>query len=44
MVSQLLKSDPYALQAEVRPATASKVADLAYAWQDADWQQEPPGL
>lgn len=36
---QLLKSDPYALTAEVRPATASKVAALDYAWGDADWQK-----
>ena len=34
----LLKSDPYALTAEVRPATASKVADLTYAWQDEEWR------
>ena len=35
----LLKSDPYAFGAEVRPATASRVQRLEYAWQDAAWQQ-----
>ena len=35
----LLKSDPYAVTAEVRPATASKVADLGYSWQDGEWQR-----
>lgn len=32
------KSDPYGFQQEVRPKTASIVADLdRYAWSDADW-------
>jgi 1,4-alpha-glucan branching enzyme len=32
------KSDPYGFQQEVRPKTASIVADLdAYTWHDADW-------
>ncbi len=41
------KSDPYGFQQEVRPKTASVVADLnRYAWSDSDWlerrrQQEP---
>jgi 1,4-alpha-glucan branching enzyme len=35
----LLKSDPYAFRAEVRPATASVVDKLNYAWQDAKWQE-----
>lgn len=34
------KSDPYGFQQEVRPKTASVVADLdAYQWQDADWME-----
>jgi 1,4-alpha-glucan branching enzyme len=32
------KSDPYGFHQEVRPKTASIVADLtSYSWQDADW-------
>ncbi|WP_435016999.1 1,4-alpha-glucan branching protein GlgB [Tundrisphaera sp. TA3] len=32
------KADPYAFAAEVRPGTASRVADLdAYAWKDQEW-------
>ena len=34
------KSDPYGFQQEVRPKTASVVADLeAYGWQDQDWME-----
>ncbi|WP_416676276.1 1,4-alpha-glucan branching enzyme [Egbenema bharatensis] len=34
------KSDPYGFQQEVRPKTASIVADLdSYEWQDADWME-----
>ncbi len=32
------KTDPYGFQQEIRPKTASIVADLdSYTWQDADW-------
>jgi len=31
------KADPYAFYAEVAPRTASRVWDLAYQWQDAEW-------
>jgi 1,4-alpha-glucan branching enzyme len=31
------KADPYAFYAEVAPRTASRVWDLAYEWQDAQW-------
>ncbi|MFP4148496.1 MAG: 1,4-alpha-glucan branching protein GlgB [Nitriliruptoraceae bacterium] len=31
------KADPYAVHAETPPLTASKVWDLAYAWDDAEW-------
>ena len=36
-----LKSDPYGNQAEMRPDTASIVADLnQYSWEDAKWMKE----
>lgn len=36
----LYKADPYAVQAELRPGTASRVYDLAgYNWQDDAWQR-----
>ena len=36
-----LKADPYANQAELRPATASVVADLTkYIWKDQNWMKE----
>ncbi|MEK5237727.1 1,4-alpha-glucan branching protein GlgB [Paenibacillus sp. FSL L8-0470] len=35
-----LKADPYAFKAEVRPATASVVAELSgYSWGDAAWRR-----
>ncbi len=35
---RMLKADPYAFWAEVRPGTASRVYELAgYHWNDADW-------
>ncbi|WP_244533288.1 1,4-alpha-glucan branching protein GlgB [Paenibacillus sp. 453mf] len=41
----LLRADPYAFQAEVRPATASVTTDIeGYVWHDAAWrrkQKEP---
>ncbi len=33
----LMKADPYAFEAEVRPATASVTADLEYSWKDETW-------
>ncbi len=33
----ILKSDPFAFFSEVRPDTASVVADMDYAWQDTRW-------
>ncbi|SET31727.1 1,4-alpha-glucan branching protein GlgB [Paenibacillus sp. NFR01] len=39
--TSFLKADPYAFKAEVRPATASVVADLSgYTWGDAAWQRK----
>ncbi|WP_106767733.1 1,4-alpha-glucan branching protein GlgB [Paenibacillus faecalis] len=36
-----LKADPYAFQAEVRPATASVVTDLSgYQWNDNAWRRK----
>jgi 1,4-alpha-glucan branching enzyme len=38
------KADPFAYQAEVRPSTASVVADVTtFDWHDADWLRERPG-
>lgn len=33
----LYKADPFAFQAELRPSTASVVADLSYEWRDEKW-------
>lgn len=39
----LLKADPFAFQAECRPGTASRIADLSgYPWGDGAWQNRPP--
>lgn len=32
-----MKPDPYENAAELRPANASKIADLSYTWKDADY-------
>ncbi len=38
---RLLKADPYAIHAEVRPATASIVSTLAgHKWEDAAWRRK----
>ncbi len=34
----ILKSDPYAFAAEVRPNTASRLTKLKYTWKDKKWQ------
>jgi 1,4-alpha-glucan branching enzyme len=35
----LVKADPYAFYAELKPGTASRIYELAgYEWQDAEWQ------
>lgn len=40
---RVLKADPFAFWAEVRPGTASRVYDLGgYEWGDADWLRERP--
>ncbi|MSP22511.1 MAG: hypothetical protein EXR66_05785 [Dehalococcoidia bacterium] len=31
------KADPFAAATEVPPGTASRIADLAYDWHDAEW-------
>ncbi|MED5018074.1 1,4-alpha-glucan branching protein GlgB [Paenibacillus chibensis] len=42
---RLLKADPYAFSAEVRPATASVVTDLqGYVWKDAAWRRKKKTL
>jgi 1,4-alpha-glucan branching enzyme len=35
-----LKTDPYGYHQELRPATASIVADLSYVWQDESWLEK----
>ncbi|WIG57296.1 MAG: 1,4-alpha-glucan (glycogen) branching enzyme, GH-13-type [Ktedonobacterales bacterium] len=38
---RVLKSDPFAFAAELRPGTASKVWDLeGYQWGDAEWEEK----
>ena len=37
--SRLYKADPYAFAAEMRPGTASRVADLQYRWSDSAWMK-----
>ena len=34
------KADPYAFHAEMRPGTASNVADISYKWKDEKWMEE----
>jgi 1,4-alpha-glucan branching enzyme len=37
----LMKADPYAFAAELKPGTASRVANLTgYEWHDAEWLQQ----
>lgn len=36
----LYKADPFAFYAEKRPGTASKLADLSYAWSDSGWMEQ----
>ena len=37
---ELYKADPYAVSAELRPGTASKVADISgFKWGDARWME-----
>ncbi|MDO5560484.1 MAG: 1,4-alpha-glucan branching protein GlgB [Oscillospiraceae bacterium] len=36
----ILKSDPYAVHFETRPATASKIFDSDYVWKDKLWQKK----
>ncbi|MBS4163667.1 1,4-alpha-glucan branching enzyme GlgB [Candidatus Protochlamydia amoebophila] len=38
---RILKSDPYALSSELRPATASKIANIErFQWQDQAWMEQ----
>ncbi len=37
---KIFKADPYAFEAELRPGTASRIADISgYKWRDARWQE-----
>jgi len=38
------KADPYALCAELPPATGSRLWSLAYEWHDADWMRQRQGF
>ncbi len=38
-----MKSDPYAASSEIRPANASKVVSLDYAWKDDEWLAKRSG-
>ena len=33
----VLKADPFAFAAELRPGTASVIADISYKWKDEEW-------
>lgn len=35
-----MKSDPYAFSSEVRPANASRIADISYKWKDTAWMEK----
>ena len=37
------KADPYALHSQVAPDNASKIWDLTYDWQDAEWMAQRGG-
>ena len=37
--SKLYKADPYAFETELRPGTASRIADIRYKWGDAAWMK-----
>ena len=38
---ELYKADPYGNEAELRPGTASKVADIGdYKWKDSTWMKK----
>ena len=40
---ELYKADPYANEAEFRPGTASRIADITnYKWKDATWMKKRP--
>ena len=38
--SHIMKADPFAFGAEMRPGTASMVTDLSYEWHDDEWIRE----
>ena len=38
--SHILKADPFAFGAELRPGTASRVTDLNYKWKDSAWMKK----
>lgn len=42
--SVVWKADPFALAAEVRPGTASRIRTLSYDWKDAEWMAQRRSL
>lgn len=42
---KLYKADPYALSSELRPGTASRVADIdSFTWSDSRWMKKRQGM
>ena len=40
---ELYKADPYGNEAELRPGTASRIADISdYKWKDTTWMKRRP--
>ncbi len=39
-IKYVMKADPFAFTSESRPGTASRIADMTYEWQDAEWMEE----
>ena len=38
--TRILKADPFAFGAELRPGTASKICDISYKWKDSKWMKK----
>ena len=39
-IKYVMKADPFAFTSESRPGTASRIADMTYEWQDAEWMED----
>ncbi len=42
-IRYIMKADPFAFTSESRPGTASRIADMTYEWQDAEWMDARTG-